>query len=415
MRRRSKFLLSILTVICLLWILAFLSLPIQLSLPLSEVQKRGAATVYPLFLSILAVPVALSYLLARKGRYSTAARILVATSSAVSFAEILVTGDPRLGDLPIVAVALCSILLSPKDTIACFLITIIGFVLVPFANPLVTFSHMIGALIVTTAVGSVSLVAAVIHRRDLEQIEAQAKEISKNQERLLDTRKMEAVARLSSGVAHEFNNILMAISGYAEVITRKAVGVIADYAGHILEASGRAGRLTEGMLSFSQQQMLKPTVVDVDDLMKHHERKLRSSLRPETTLALRASPERKILSIDTDLFCEALRILARKSAEHAPDRAVVTIRTGTVELPPGNELHLSAGPYCSITIGNDGPMTIEGTESRVFEPFFTRGELGTGDLDLAAAYGIIRQSGGRVEAKRGMAFVVIVPRMDSPG
>ena len=413
LRRRSKLLLSILAGIWILWVLALLSLPIQLALPLSEEQKKGAMTVYPLFLFLVAVPLALSHLLAHKGRYATAARIIVTTSSAVSFAEIVVTGDSRLTGLPIVAVVLCSILLPPLDTIACYLITIVLFVVIPLLSSLLTFSDMIGVTIVTTAVGCVSLLAATIHRHDLMQIEAQAEEISRNQEHLIDSRKLAAVARLSSGVAHEFNNILMAISGYAEVITKKAGGAIADYAGQILVASKRASRLTEGMLSFSQQQLLKPATVDIDDYIKKHRQRLQSCLRPGTAVSIESSPEQKILNIDTDLFCEALRSFARRAEENLPTDGIVTIRTRSVWLQHEDEHYLPAGRYCEITISNSGPVTAGGVGREMFEPFFTNGELGSGDLELAAAYGVVRQSGGQAEVKSdpklGTVFIIMVP------
>ncbi len=131
---------------------------------------------------------------------------------------------------------------------------------------------------------------------------------------------MEAIARLSSGLAHEFNNIMMAIRANAEIIERKANGGIGEYATRINQSTVRAAHVTEGLLSFSEQQLLQPTTVDIDQVMEGHKLSLKASVR------------------DT-----------------------ITLRTEIVDLLSGEELHLPAGSYCRVVISNRGPVPAEGS------------------------------------------------------
>jgi two-component system cell cycle sensor histidine kinase/response regulator CckA len=259
-----------------------------------------------------------------------------------------------------------------------------------------------------------STAEVLIRKGDLNHIEAQSAELSKNHEQVVDARKMEAVARLSAGVAHEFNNILTAIMGFTDVIDRRPADNRKEYTARIREASVRASQLVEGLLAYSQQQLIDQGMVNLDDWIRNQERRLRAELRPETRLLLRFSSETKIVDIDSGLLQRAMLTVVKTAEENLPEGGTLSVETGCIQLPRSNRLLLPHGEYCTIRIRDNGPRKDPETLSRIFEPFFTTGEFGTGSLDLAAAYGIVRQLGGQVETRsdpdHGNSITVTMPR-----
>ncbi|HUX13610.1 MAG TPA: histidine kinase dimerization/phospho-acceptor domain-containing protein [Spirochaetia bacterium] len=414
-RRRMHLLLSILTIMWIPILQGFLSLPFRIAGTVDVVQKQNLSTVFPFILLGVAAATLFATILARKDHYSFGARAIVTATSAMAFVEIMLTSNILVVNFPIIAVVLCSVLLSPLDTVGAYAITIAGCLIVPAVTPGISLSDMNDTIVLATIVGGVSLAASVVHRRDLKQIEAQTAELARNSDRILGAKKMEAIARLSSGLAHEFNNIMTAIRANAQLIESMSTGNAGESAKRIHLSTVRAARLTEGLLSFSEQQLLEPTTVDIDEVMKSHKQRLKAAVRENVSVHLHLSDEKKILNIDVELVCEAIQALVRKAQENIPGHGSITIRTKIADLSLGDELHLPAGAYCSVTVSNSGPAASNAGENRVFEPFFTTGEFGTGDLYLAAAYGTVRQSGGSVEMKVdpefGAAFVVMIPRI----
>jgi len=419
-RRRVRFLLSILAVLWIVWFLIVCSVPVQVLLEGVVQKRRYLLTGFPLVLLAVGLFVLIASLFARKGSYTTAARILVAATIVPAMVELFVTRNMLVIVIPITGVVISSALLPPVDTIVCYAATVLGYLLVPQLLPDIEFSDVTNVIMVATMIGSVSLSQSILRNRDLAQIERQTAELLKNQDRLLEAKKMEAVARLSSGVAHEFNNILMAISGNAQIIEERIVdGAAVEYTKRIQKSVNRASRLTENLLSFSQQQLLRPVSVDLDDVLKAHELKLKESLGSGVTLAVNRSTDQKNVRLDIELFCRAIQTLVKQSATNIDGHGTITIQTMVCDLSKDNELYLPAGSYCAIDIRESASLKTTPSGNRQFEPFFTTGEFGSGDVDLAAAYGIVRQSGGHVGAETnnelGIAFIVTVPRFDCPG
>jgi len=417
LRRRSRFFLSMLAVLWVIWILMVLSLPLRITLAHGEGSRHYLSTQLPIVFLAIGVTGSVVSALARRGFYSTAARLFGAAPAVIAFGWIFVTGDLQLIAVPVVAIALCSVLLSSLDTIVAFVVIMVGYLIVPGMIAGVSTWDVSGAMILTTVIGSVSLAATVFRTRDRRQIVAQAVELTQNNERLGDAKKMEAIARLSSGIANEFSRIVAAVDADAQIIERTGGGAALERAKSIRHATERAGRLTDRLLSFSEQQTLQVTSVDIDEVMRTHEHILNSLAREDTTILLRPSPESKILKVDVELFCLAIQTLVRKAQENIHGGGTITIETRIADLPHGDGVSLPAGAYCAVIIRNSGSVDTAGDGTRIFEPFFTTGEFGTGDLDLAAAYGIVRQSGGsvemRIDPELGATFEVTVPRVES--
>ena len=416
--RQVHLLLSILAALSAVWIVAIASILVRAGLHGIETAGAELSTTSSLMYLCGGAATFFSYLLARRGHPMVASRILVSVALALAFLQILITGDIRVVDYPINAIVLCSLLLTPADMGVTFALTVAFYLLLPSLIHAGTLLQMVNILIVTFFIGAVSFLATLFHRRNLKQLENQAAQMAKDAKRGEETRNMETVARMATGVAHEFNNVLMAISAYAEIMELRAQGNAVDDAKGILEASRRGSQVTEKILSLSQQQFLKPKAVDVAELLHGRERDLVSFFGPGRRLSLRSSAEPIVLLIDPDLFYEALRTLVRKAGENGPVHGTITIGWKLEALPQNDDSYLPAGNYCAITISNSGPEAQEPLKSRIPEPLSGDAEVHTEDISLAAAYGIVRQIGGQIETRidSGVStiFVVTVPTMDMP-
>lgn len=413
-RRRLRLLLSILFVVAFLVVLTFAATPLRLLAPLTAHQRYTATLILPTILAVF-TPLLLScILLAKRGHYKTAARILVAYGSAASFYYVWTAGDASSLSMPVLAVVLCSLLLTPLDTLGIFLITVAEYILLNTFVPGLTSWDVFGTLIIVTAVGALSTMEVIVRGQDLRHIERQAEELKKNHDQLVDARKMEAVARLSAGVAHEFNNILTAIMGFADVIDLRPAERGQEYTSKIRTAGVRAIQMTEGLLSFSQQQLMDPQAANVDDLLKNHEQSLKAELRRGTHLILNLSAETKIVEVDVELFRRALLTFVKAAERNLSGEGTISIESRGTKFSEDNPMLLPEGDYCSIEIHDNGVPKDSEFLSRIFDPFFTRGEFGTGNLDLAAAYGIVRQTGGQIETRseagRGNTIRMVLPQ-----
>jgi len=418
LRRQVHLLLSILAALSAVWIVAIASILVRAGLHGIEAAGAELSTTSSLMYLSGGAATFFSYLLARRGHPMVASRILVSVALALSFLQILITGDIRVVDFPINAIVLCSLLLTPADMGVAFALTVAFYLLLPSLIHTGTLLQMVDILIVTFFIGAASFLATLFHRRNLKQLENQAAQMAKDAKRGEETRSMETVARMATGVAHEFNNILMAISAYAEIMERRAQGNAVDDAKGILEASRRGSQVTEKILSLSQQQLLKSKAVDVTELLHSRERDLVSYLEPGTRLVLRRSAEPIVLLIDPELFYEALRTLARKAEQNGREHGAITIGWKLEALPQNGDSYLPAGTYCAITISNSGPSAQGSLENRLPEPLSGEVDMNTEDIALAAAYGIVRQIGGQIEARTdsgiGTIFVITVPAMNMP-
>ncbi len=137
-RRQTHLLLSVLMIIWLMWALYLLIMPLQLLVAPDATPAHSAATALLYFHLAAAAPMALAYLLGRRGHYYTSARILVPTASSIAFIEIMFSGDIRLINLPTAAIVLCSIFLSTWETVAAYGITVVGYLVLAAIGHLAT-------------------------------------------------------------------------------------------------------------------------------------------------------------------------------------------------------------------------------------------------------------------------------------
>ncbi len=236
---------------------------------------------------------------------------------------------------------------------------------------------------------------------------------------LAQAQKLEAIGRLAGGVAHDFNNILTAILGSAELLlldtpqgasAREEVEIIRD-------AAQRAQELIRQLLAFSARQVLRPAVTDLNDLIKNLSRMLRRLIGEDLALTAELADGLGAVRVDPGQVEQVLVNLAVNARDAMPDGGRLTIRTENVEMTDSGEL--PDGRYVLIEVVDTGSGMDAATLARVFEPFFTTKARGKGTgLGLATVYGIVRQSGGQVAVSStlgtGTTFRIHLPRVDSP-
>jgi len=240
---------------------------------------------------------------------------------------------------------------------------------------------------------------------------------------LSEARRLEALGRLAGGVAHDFNNMLSVMAGYAELIEEQlpASGSAREDLMEIKRAASRATDLTRQLLAFGRRQMLQPRTVDLNHVVAHTETFLRRVLGEHVTLQLTLAPGRLWVEADPSQLEQVLLNLASNARDAIDGAGVVQIvtRSRTLARAWAQERGLPPGPAAELAVRDTGHGMNAETLQRIFEPFFTTKEVGEGTgLGLATVYGIVKQSGGHIDAAstpgQGSLFRVILPIVPEP-
>src|SRR5437667_1059348 len=242
------------------------------------------------------------------------------------------------------------------------------------------------------------------------------------EQQLRQAQKMEAVGRLAGGIAHDFNNILTAITGYADLLLEDlaATDPRRQDADEIHKAADRAAGLTRQLLAFSRQQVLQPTVLEVNKLVSDLEKMLRRLLGEDVELSTRLGPTTGRVKADPGQLEQVVMNLAVNARDAMPNGGKLTLETGNVDLDEAyaaDHYPARAGPFVLRAVSDTGIGMNEETQAHMFEPFFTTKEKGKGTgLGLATVYGIIKQSGGFIwvysEVGHGTTFKLYLPRVE---
>lgn len=221
---------------------------------------------------------------------------------------------------------------------------------------------------------------------------------------VVQAQKMEAVARLAGGVAHDFNNMLTAILGFSDLLLEDAAlpPRLAEEVRQIRLAAERAANLTSQLLAFSRRQVLQPATLDVNAVVGGLEGMLRRMLGEDVECRLTLAPGLPSVVTDPNQLEQAIVNLVVNSRDAMPMGGRLTIETGLVELVEADAAqHPEAvpGTHVVIAVSDTGAGMDREVLARAFEPFFTTKPQGRGTgLGLSSVYGIVAQSRGQVRA-----------------
>jgi two-component system cell cycle sensor histidine kinase/response regulator CckA len=244
------------------------------------------------------------------------------------------------------------------------------------------------------------------------------------EEKLRQAQKLEAIGLLAGGVAHDFNNMLTAITGYSDF----ALGALDSGRGvrradieEIAKASERAGALTSQLLAFSRKQILRLEVVDLNDVVGEMDKLLRRLIGEHIDVVTAFGAGLGRVKADRGQLEQVIMNLAVNARDAMANggRLVIETANASAEDVAAHAPELGPGLHVRLTVVDTGCGMDAATQARIFEPFFTtkgRGQ-GTG-LGLATVYGVVKQSGGHISVESvpgaGTTYRIYLPRVDDP-
>ncbi|HKQ70821.1 MAG TPA: PAS domain-containing protein [Polyangiaceae bacterium] len=259
-------------------------------------------------------------------------------------------------------------------------------------------------------------------KHQVEERQRTEEALEKAEEQLRQAQKMEAVGRLAGGIAHDFNNLLSVIIGYTSmlIVDSGEHSPIKQDLDEIRKAGERAAELTRQLLAFSRQQVLAPTVVNLNDVIGRMDKMLRRVIGEDIELLTLEASDLGTIKADQGQIEQVIMNLAVNSRDAMPNGGRLVIETGNVDFDEDSardHLGLSPGPHVMLSVSDTGIGIDKAIQGRIFEPFFTTKEQGKGTgLGLSTVFGIIKQSGGGIfvssEPGRGATFRVYFARTD---
>jgi two-component system, cell cycle sensor histidine kinase and response regulator CckA len=238
------------------------------------------------------------------------------------------------------------------------------------------------------------------------------------QEELHHAQKIEAIGELAGGVAHEFNNMLMAIAAHSSLMLERLEpsSPLRRDVEQIVAAAERSEELIRQLLAFGRKQLLQLSSVDLNGVVDSSLDLLRPLIDPRVELVASLDPDAPETAADRAQIQQVLVNLMLNARDAIADEGTITITTTVVDVDESTAARESVEPggYLRLAVSDTGSGMDEETLARIFEPFFTTKGPGKGSgLGLSTAYGIVRQGGGfltvETEPGRGTTFTVLVP------
>jgi two-component system, cell cycle sensor histidine kinase and response regulator CckA len=248
----------------------------------------------------------------------------------------------------------------------------------------------------------------ITERRDLEH-------------QLRQMQKIEAIGRMAGGVAHDVNNILMAISSYAELLSNKSVDeTTRRYVGEIVTAVNRGSALTKGLLTFSRKQILSPTVLDLNTVVVQQLEMLKRLIPENVELKFVSCASGARVKADPSQMEQIVMNLVINARDAMPGGGTVVIETSSLTPSAIKDFRDDASGirnYVLLSVTDNGCGMDAETKSHLFEPFYTTKEQGKGTgLGLATVFGIVQQSSGQIfvqsELKQGTTIKIYLPQAE---
>ena len=241
------------------------------------------------------------------------------------------------------------------------------------------------------------------------------------EEQLHQAQRLEGLGRLAAGVAHDFNNILLVISGYAELLS----DLVSDdlgrrYLSDITAAARRGARLICQLTALGRKQDFLPDVLDLNQLIERQREILRRLIRSEISLRISCGENLGSIEADAGQIERVIMNLVINASDAMPQGGTLTISTAEIDgdklLPalPG-----AGGRFIQLSVRDTGSGIEPEIQSKIFDPFFTTKKLGKGTgLGLAIVHSIVQQNRGYIlldsKVDVGSSFHILLPRSNRP-
>jgi PAS domain S-box-containing protein len=237
------------------------------------------------------------------------------------------------------------------------------------------------------------------------------------------SQKMEAIGQIAGGVAHDFNNVLTSVIGFAGLLRCELEDrpSALEHVDEIEASAGRAADLIGQLLSFSRRQVLKADILDLNAVVRDSSRMLQRLIGANVEIQNHLATPLPTVRVDRAQLDQVLMNLLVNARDAMPDGGVVTLSTSVADIYRSTQgaQTMPRGRYVRLSVTDTGLGMDEATRSRVFEPFFTTKERGRGTgLGLATVYGIVKQNGGYIWVTStegsGSTFDIFLPALDVP-
>ena len=263
-------------------------------------------------------------------------------------------------------------------------------------------SHVVGGRIVQlTALRDVT---------ELRRLEAQ----------LQQAQKMEALARLTSGIAHDFSNLLLVIRSFADMLIEDLDEPRRRVAREILRMADNGAALTRLLLAYARHEPARPQGLNLNTVVRGSERLLRYLVGDSVEVILDLAPDLADVLADSTQLQQVILNLGINARDAMPQGGTLVLRTRNVDLgapPHTSRAAPRTGRYAALLVSDSGSGMSADVQARIFDPFFTTKESGKGTgLGLAIVLQIVERSGGFIAVESavgaGTTFSVHIPRAE---
>jgi two-component system, cell cycle sensor histidine kinase and response regulator CckA len=252
---------------------------------------------------------------------------------------------------------------------------------------------------------------------------ADVTEIQNLEAQLRHAQKLESVGQLAAGVAHDFNNILTIIQGYAECLLAQHSedAALTHPLKQITLASKRAAGLTRQLLTFSRRQLIQLRPLDLNNVLQDLVRTLGRLVGQEVALDHTYEPNLPAIEADTGMLEQIVMNLAVNARDAMPKGGRLRLATRRVQVTAEHvwrNADARPGSFVCLAVSDTGCGMDAHTRERIFEPFFTTKDVGKGTgLGLATVYGIVKQHQGWIEVTtapgQGASFEIYFPTLQT--
>lgn len=257
--------------------------------------------------------------------------------------------------------------------------------------------------------------------RDVTEQKRHREELQAARDAMHHAHRMEAIGRLTGGVAHDFNNFLTAIRFSAEFLkrSRDMPASLMRYVGIISDTTEKAAQLTRQLLAYGKKQPLKPHVFDVRDSLSSLRQLVEASVGSSIALSYEVGPGNTTVYADPAQFESALLnlVINARDAMPAGGRLTISARQADRAPTPGRSPSAHA-PQVAVAVKDTGIGIDDEVAKHIFEPFFsTKGQHENSGLGLSQVQGFVQQSGGDVEVQsqvgQGTTFTLYLPAFEA--